>query len=144
MNIPELQNKLNKQGLDFWKTHSYQNALIILNKLREFWGNDFSLYNNKALLTGEKQLISYLGRNNLNIENINDKINYGFLIQDFANYWNNEAKKFIENQKRLDALIQTSLFEKIISAAGNISSILSSPLFLFAIVGIISLYSIKK
>ncbi len=143
MNIRELQERLDREGLLFWKSHDYQKALTTLNKLRQFWG-DFSLYDNRTLLKGSIQLVSYLGRNNLDIVNINPAITYEFLLNDFADYWNQQAQNFIDNQKRLDALIEVDVFKKLISAVGDVLNVVSSPVFLVALFGTFFVYLIKK
>ena len=144
MSISDLQFRLDREGIAFWKNRDYSKAIITLNKLRKFWGNDFSLYDNKTLLNGNVQLISYLGRNELNIENINPNITYQFLINDFADYWNQQAKDFKDYQKKLDALVQVNLFESIIKGLSKTFDFFSNPIILFASLGIVLLYLIKK
>ena len=139
-----LQSRLDKEGVSFWNSHDYQKALIILNKLKGFWGSDFSLYPNKLLLTGHIQLISYLGRNNLNIENINQNITYEFLINNFANYWNQRAQEFNDYQKKLDAITETNVFKNLIKSITGVLNILSNPIFAFASLGVLLLYLFKK
>jgi len=145
MNLKELQNKLEKESIIFWNKHDYQKAIITLNKLRTFWGDDFSLYTNENLLKPDNLLISYLGRNSLNFNDLNyNIITYEFLINDLADYWNKQARLFRDNQKRLDAIGTSDLFSKIVKGITGTLDFISNPIILLAILTISFVYLIKK
>ena len=108
---------LNNQFNAFWQKHNYNNALIIISELRNYFGADFSLYSNDVILKPQNLLISYAGRNGLDISQLDSsKITYTVLLNDFANYWNKQAKSIQDTQKRLQAIAKMTEFWSVFSS----------------------------
>ena len=129
-------SKLNSQYQSFWKTHNLNDALSLLSSLRSYWGEDFSNYPTDLILEPDKLLISYAGRHNLNIANIDiNKITYSFLLNDFANYWNEQAKNISDEKKRLQAISDTTKFSSLFSGIdfSNIGNFVKSNLLIIVI-----------
>ncbi len=136
--------RLESEFKSFWLSHDYNQAMILISKMRSFWGSDFSIYTNENILKGLYLYVGYVGRNNLNWNNIDvSKINYQFLINNFSDYWNLQAKNITDYKKRLEALNTVSWFKKITGSFINLVSILTDPILIFGI-GIFLLYYLKE
>lgn len=136
--------KLNNEYAQYWKSHDFNKALNTLSKLRGYFPG-YTLYSDDQILQPYYLLISYAGRNNLQVSQIDtNKITYQFLLNDFADWWNIQVKSIQDLKEKLAAQNQADVFTQLIGAAGKFLNFASSPV-IWIVLGVFAMgYVLKK